>query len=300
MSRREEEEEEQQDGEEDEESMAAEEQTEQDDDASSADDEPESAAAAQDDDASSDDDEPKPARRKKRKKKKRAKSKVSAKARGKSSKSVSSTPTTGQGTKPTNGGGGSRAMLWAVLGLAVGAAAGWFVRDARANQGVTPSADAAAAGSAGPCVAWQNKLCEGAGPTSATCQEARVASGLLTDGLCNAALAEVPATLDKVKAERVVCDELVSKLCKDLGSESKTCEMVKTKTPLMPTSKCKDMMDNYDKVIGQLKMMEQKGPGLGAPGMRPPGGPPGHGGPGAPPVRLPQKPPVKPPVGTVP
>ncbi|HMR77902.1 MAG TPA: hypothetical protein PKD61_22485 [Polyangiaceae bacterium] len=114
---------------------------------------------------------------------------------------------------------------------------------------------------------------------------------------CNAALEDVPGTLERLKAARAVCDTLVEKLCADLGKESATCGMVKSKTDNIPPENCRGMMGNYDAVLGQLKMLEQQqgmmgGPGMGGPpgGMRPggPGGgmrptsmPPGHPAPGS-------------------
>jgi hypothetical protein len=108
--------------------------------------------------------------------------------------------------------------------------------------------------------------------------QAHAAGELLSSPACDAALADVPATLAKVKAARVVCDTLVKKLCTDLGKQSPTCKMVEEKTMSIPPDRCKEMLANYDAVIGQLRSFEQQqqgGPQMGG-GMRPmPQGPQG-------------------------
>jgi hypothetical protein len=93
----------------------------------------------------------------------------------------------------------------------------------------------------------------------------------------------MPATLAKLKAARASCDTLVGKLCADLPPGSSTCDMVKERTPSFPAKRCDEMLKSYDKVIEELRSIDQQGgmqmgaPGMppGAPGMRP-GMPPGH------------------------
>jgi hypothetical protein len=63
--------------------------------------------------------------------------------------------------------------------------------------------------------------------------------------------------------------------------------MVKERTPSFPRERCDQMLTNYDKVIGELKQMDQQqAGGMGAPGgmsaprMPPQGMPPQPGMPG--------------------
>ncbi len=183
--------------------------------------------------------------------------------------------------------GFSGGLLIAAVALALGATGGWFARDARAKTVHSAGSDPAAVGSAGPCATWEQKLCEGAGAQSAACSQAKSAAGLLTTPVCDAALTDLPATLAKVKAERKVCDTLVTKLCAEFGKESSTCSMVQQRTASIPPEGCKEMLENYDKVVAQLKQLEQRmggarmgGPRMGGPRM----GSPVHGrpAPGAP------------------
>jgi len=161
----------------------------------------------------------------------------------------------------------------AVVALAAGGAAGWFGHIQQGKAALRAEVAAAPAGSgipAGPCGAWQAKLCKSVGEQSASCQEAKGATGVLSSPACEAALSTLPETLAKIKTARASCDKLVSKLCADLPPGSKTCDMVKDRTPSFPAERCTQMMQNYDKVIAELKQMDSAGGPPGAPGA--PGG----------------------------
>lgn len=184
----------------------------------------------------------------------------------------------------------SRGILLAVIGIAIGAAGGWFLRDAQA-KGRAPFKRAAApasSGVSGECKTWQDKICGESGETSAGCAQARSAAELIPNSACGMALEEVPSTLARLKAARESCTELVTKLCTELGKETDTCKMVTEKTERLAPENCRSMLDNYPAVIAQLKMMQEQGGAMGAGrpmGGRPmpPGGPGGPGGPGMPP-----------------
>lgn len=182
-------------------------------------------------------------------------------------------------TRPSSTKSGSSVGAIAAVALIIGAAAGWFANQAR---GKSPGGEShvAMADGEGPCKAWEKEVCKGAGEQSAACTQAKGVAELMPDAACGTALEDVPATLEKVKAARADCTKLVSKLCKDLGEQTGTCKMVTERTESFPKDRCKEMLGNYDKVLGQLKAMEERG-GPGGPH----GGPPGHPGgpPGAPP-----------------
>lgn len=172
-----------------------------------------------------------------------------------------------------------------IAALLIGGAAGWFGHIQKGKADLRAAVAAAPAGSgapAGPCGAWQSKLCKSTGEQSAACQQAKAATGVLSTATCEAAINSLPETLAKIKAERVTCDKLVDKLCAELPPGSKTCAMVKERTPSFPAERCDQMMKNYDKVIAELKQMDQQqggGPTMGAPGggmhlPGMPGGPP--------------------------
>jgi hypothetical protein len=176
----------------------------------------------------------------------------------------------------------SSAVLIAVIALAAGGAAGWFGHIAQAKATLRAESAPAPAGSSagsGPCSAWEKQICKGGGEESAACQQAKGATELLTPSTCEAGLASMPATLAKVKAARVPCETLVSKLCTDLPPGSKTCDMVKERTPSFPGERCREMLTTYDTVLGELKMLDQQ-MGQGQMGMPPGAMPPGAMPPG--------------------
>ncbi len=178
-----------------------------------------------------------------------------------------------------------RAVAIGIIALAVGGLGGWFGQIQKTKAALRAEIAAAPAGSgvpAGPCGAWQSKICSGTGDQSAACQQAKGAAELLVPSTCESALGTVPETLAKVKAGRASCDKLVTKICADLSPGSKTCDMVKQRTPSFPTERCDQMLKSYDKVIGELKQMDQGGGGMqmGGPRMPPGGMPPGGMPPG--------------------
>lgn len=190
----------------------------------------------------------------------------------------------------------SNPLLFAVVGLAAGAAVGWFghIATAKAKLRSDSVPTPAASGSAtteksGPCAALEKEICTKTGDTSAACGQAKSATALLTSGTCELALDTVPAMVEKVKAARAVCDQLVSRLCKDLTPVSGACAMVKEKTPSFPPERCVELNKNYEQVLAELKQMEEQGAIPGSPGVQvPPGGmPPGAMPPGMPPGAMP-------------
>ena len=170
-----------------------------------------------------------------------------------------------------------RAIAVGVLALAAGAGAGWFGHIEQAKAKIRAESAPAGSGSAsGACGAWEKKICSSSGEQSAACQQAKGATGLLTPTTCEVALEAVPATLAKVKAERVPCDTLTTKLCKELPPGSQTCDMIKEKTPLFPADRCKEMLKNFDQVLAEVKQLDQNPMPMGMPGQAPGAG---HGHP---------------------
>ncbi len=164
----------------------------------------------------------------------------------------------------------ARAITLALIALAVGGAAGWFahIQKMKASLRAESAAPVGSGAPTGACGAWQSKICASAGAQSASCQQAKGATDLMLSSTCEVALSTLPETLAKLKAARASCDKLVAKLCSDLPPGSKTCGMVKERTPSFPHERCDQMLQNYDKVIAELKQMDQQGaPQMGAPQM---------------------------------
>jgi protein-disulfide isomerase len=167
----------------------------------------------------------------------------------------------------------------AVVALIVGAVAGWYGRGVHSGavpptDGATPVSSASVlpvgSSSAGQppiapeCKRWTDQICAGAGPDSEGCEQAKAAANLLHDDACRAAIAQVPGTLERLKQAHAACDELVTRLCKDIGPETESCKMVREKTPQFPTSRCEQLLGQYDDVLAELQQMEKQSAPLSA------------------------------------
>ncbi len=69
--------------------------------------------------------------------------------------------------------------------------------------------------------------------------------------------AEAKPVAAKPAGDAKDCQTLMDKLCKDLGEKTKTCSMVRAKTPQFPAQRCTMMLGQYDKVLAELKAMEK-------------------------------------------
>jgi len=140
------------------------------------------------------------------------------------------------------------AALVALVPLALGAAC---------NKPAKTGDEAASAASAESCASYSEKLCELAGgETSPQCAGIKSTVDLLPPAACAAGLADTDYSKGKMAEARKACDELATKLCGELGDETKTCDMVKKQTATFPPERCQGMMSNYDQVLAQLQRME--------------------------------------------
>jgi protein-disulfide isomerase len=114
------------------------------------------------------------------------------------------------------------------------------------------------------CADYSKKLCDEAGAESSTCTSVKEASELMPAAACAAALADFPATKIKLDERRKGCDQLVTKLCGDLGPETETCEMVKTQSKSIPPEQCGKMLQQYPELLADLKKRESRNQPLAA------------------------------------
>jgi protein-disulfide isomerase len=108
------------------------------------------------------------------------------------------------------------------------------------------------------CSDYTQRVCKESGEESTSCSTIKSASELLAPEACAAALTNVDFTIKKLGDQRKKCDELVTKLCTDLGDTTASCEMVKTQTKTFAPDKCALMMDHYAEVLGDLKQQEER------------------------------------------
>jgi protein-disulfide isomerase len=124
------------------------------------------------------------------------------------------------------------------------------------NKGKTDKP--AAAANATACADYSKKLCDAAGAESPTCNSAKEMTDLMPAAACAAAIADFGGTQAKLEQRRKACDELVGKLCKDLGPETETCDMVKTQSKNIPPEQCTKMMSQYAELLADLKKRESR------------------------------------------
>ncbi len=106
------------------------------------------------------------------------------------------------------------------------------------------------------CDEYADKVCKEAGEQSPTCQNMKGAVGFMPPAACQAGLADLDFTKKKIAETRKKCTELMDKLCADLGPGD-SCEMVRTQTARFTPQRCESLMQNYDKVLAQIKRQEE-------------------------------------------
>jgi protein-disulfide isomerase len=125
------------------------------------------------------------------------------------------------------------------------------------NQ-ATRGKDKPVAASATSCADYATKVCKEAGEQSTTCATIKSASELLAPEACATALVKVDFTLKKLAEQGKKCEELVTKLCGDLGETTQTCEMVRTQTKTFAPDRCALMVEHYPEVLADLKQQEDR------------------------------------------
>ena len=114
----------------------------------------------------------------------------------------------------------------------------------------------AGAGEAADCDSYANSLCDIAGKEPPTCESIRTTLKILPAAACKAGMTDLEYSRKQMASLGRPCEDLIAKLCGDLGAETQTCGMVKGKTKQFGAKRCADMMKNYPKVLGELKRME--------------------------------------------
>jgi protein-disulfide isomerase len=126
------------------------------------------------------------------------------------------------------------------------------------NQAATRSKDKPVAASATSCTDYAARVCKEAGEQSQNCATIKTASDLMAPEACATALAKVDYTIRKLGEQGKKCDELVTKLCGDLGEKTQSCEMVRTQTKSFAPDRCVLMLEHYSEVLTDLKQQEER------------------------------------------
>jgi len=140
-----------------------------------------------------------------------------------------------------HGFGVGRAIAVGALVLITGVAAATLAQDNQAEA-------------TGPCADYAKKLCEKA--DAASCQAINMATDLMPAKACEAGLADLEFSYDRLEEMKKQCAELGDRLCKDLGEDTQTCKMVRSKVPQLAPVQCKGMIAEYPKVLADLQKQE--------------------------------------------
>jgi protein-disulfide isomerase len=132
------------------------------------------------------------------------------------------------------------------------------------KDAVTKGEASAASATPDPCAEFVNMICAKAGKESSTCQSVTSTAALLSPTACTAASKDKSYALQKLSEQRKICDQLTSRLCKDLGDDSATCKMVQTQTETFPPDRCAAMIEHYADVLTDLKRIEAESQPLNA------------------------------------
>jgi protein-disulfide isomerase len=109
------------------------------------------------------------------------------------------------------------------------------------------------------CADYSKRICkESGGDDTPVCASVKSTVELMPPEACSVALANVDVAVKALAGKRKKCDELVTKLCGDLGPATETCNMVKTHTKSFPPERCEMMMQHYTEVLADLKRQEDR------------------------------------------
>ena len=133
-----------------------------------------------------------------------------------------------------------------------------------AEAGKPTVAGQASGAAAGDCETYTTKLCDLAGKESATCNQVKAVLKILPPAACKAGMGDLEFSKTALSKVGKPCDDLIAKLCGDLGKETQTCKMVQSKTKQFGAERCTNMMANYPKVLAELKRMEEANKPLSA------------------------------------
>ncbi len=114
------------------------------------------------------------------------------------------------------------------------------------------------------CEDYATRMCKEAGEESATCASIKTTTELMPPTACAAALTDIGSAIKKLGEKNKKCNELVTKLCTDLGQATESCKMVSTQTKAFPPERCEMMLSKYPEVLADLQRQEARNQPLDA------------------------------------
>ncbi len=108
----------------------------------------------------------------------------------------------------------------------------------------------------GPCGDYSAALCKEAGEQSDICAASKAMAPVMSPKACTAGMDDMAFTVAALKKRMAKCEELITKLCTDLGEETQSCLMVRSVTKTFPPDRCVAMLAEYPAVLAELKKRE--------------------------------------------
>lgn len=108
------------------------------------------------------------------------------------------------------------------------------------------------------CVRYASALCNLAGPGSTLCDGSGDLVALLPPRACDAGLRDLSYSEEQAAGLRRQCDEVVAKLCREIGETSETCASIREQTASFPVTRCGALASDYDAVLAEVQAMESQ------------------------------------------
>lgn len=108
----------------------------------------------------------------------------------------------------------------------------------------------------GPCDQFVDEVCGRVGKQSNGCRTVTASAELLSPAACEAAKMDVSYTVQRLGAQRKLCDVLAAKLCAEIGERTETCQMIAVQTRQFPAERCSMMMEHFPEVLESVKAIE--------------------------------------------
>lgn len=124
--------------------------------------------------------------------------------------------------------------------------------------GCNPAQKAAPKPSPTACADYAKKVCDEAGAESPTCKTMTDATAMMAPAVCASGITEFAFTKTKLGDARKACDDLITKLCAEVGPTTETCDMVKTQTKNFPSERCTTMLEHLPEIVADLKKREER------------------------------------------
>ncbi|MEE9384746.1 MAG: thioredoxin domain-containing protein [Nannocystaceae bacterium] len=107
------------------------------------------------------------------------------------------------------------------------------------------------------CSRYAAAVCDEAGETSPACVATTRTATLLHPEACDLALRHFAYSKQRIALREGVCRTLATRLCADLGAETKACRLVRTDLVRLEPQQCEQMVGAYPEIRAELEELER-------------------------------------------